>query len=66
MKSSELVRLLKKDGWFIVRQAGSHMIMEHPTKEGQIVCPYHGSSEVGKGLEKRLKEMWVSNKKSVL
>ena len=32
MKSSELIRLLKRDGWFVVRQTGSHMIMEHPTK----------------------------------
>ena len=56
MKSSELVRLLKKDGWFVVRQTGSHMILEHPVKPGQIVCPYHGSHEVGKGLEKKIKK----------
>jgi len=56
MKSSELVRLLKKDGWFVVRQTGSHMIMEHLTKKGQIICPYHGSHEVGKGLEKKIKK----------
>ena len=56
MKSSELVRLLKKDGWFVVRQKGSHMVMEHPTKKGQIVCPAHGSSEVGKGLELKIKK----------
>ena len=55
MKSGELVRLLKKDGWFIVRQSGSHMIMEHPMKKGQIVCPFHGSHDVGKGLEKKIK-----------
>ena len=56
MKSSELVRLLKRDGWFVVRQSGSHMIMEHLTKKGQVVCPSHGSQEVGKGLEKRSKK----------
>ncbi len=56
MKSSELVRLLRKDGWFVVRQRGSHMIMEHPVKSGQIVCPYHGSYEVGKGLERKIKK----------
>lgn len=55
MKSSELVRLLKKDGWFTVRQTGSHLIMEHPEKKGQIVCPFHGSHEVGKELEKKIK-----------
>lgn len=56
MKSSELVRLLKKDGWFVVRQTGSHMIMEHSTKKGQVVCPFHGSDEVGKGLERKIKK----------
>ena len=55
MKSSELVKLLKNDGWFVVRQKGSHLIMEHPWKKGQIVCPFHGSHEVGKGLEKKIK-----------
>ena len=56
MKSSELVRLLKKDGWYVIRQTGSHMIMEHRSKKGQIVCPYHGSQEVGKGLEKKIRK----------
>ncbi len=51
MRPGELIRLLKKDGWFVVRQSGSHMIMEHPVKKGQIVCLNHGSHEVGKGLE---------------
>lgn len=50
MKSSELVKQLKKDGWFVVRQAGSHMILEHPIKRGKVVCPFHSSQEVGKGL----------------
>ncbi|MDE3213499.1 MAG: type II toxin-antitoxin system HicA family toxin [Bacteroidota bacterium] len=56
MKSSELVRLLKKDDWYVIRQTGSHMIMEHSFKKGQIVCPSHGSHEVGKGLEKKIKK----------
>ncbi|MFN5477452.1 MAG: type II toxin-antitoxin system HicA family toxin [Sphingobacteriales bacterium] len=56
MKSSELFSLLKKDGWFVLRQYGSHVIMEHPIKNGQIVCPFHGSHEVGKGLEKKIKK----------
>ncbi len=56
MKSAELVRLLKKDGWFTIRQSGSHIIMKHPFKKGQIVCPHHGSHEIGKGLEKKIKK----------
>ena len=54
MKSSELIRKLKKDGWFVLRQSGSHLIMKHPVKPGQLVVPDHGSSEVGKGLENKI------------
>jgi predicted RNA binding protein YcfA (HicA-like mRNA interferase family) len=32
------------------------MIMNHPSKKGQIVCPNHGSQEVGKGLEMKIKK----------
>ncbi len=56
MKSSELVRLLKNDGWFALRQSGSHIIMAHPIKKGKIICPFHGSHEVGKGLERKIKK----------
>jgi len=54
MKCSELIRLLKKDGWFVFRQSGSHLIMKHPEKDGQIVVPDHGSSEVGNGLKNKI------------
>ena len=51
MKSSELIRILKRDGWFVLRQKGSHVIMKHNSKSGQIVVPSHGNNEVGKGLQ---------------
>ncbi|HEY2583419.1 MAG TPA: type II toxin-antitoxin system HicA family toxin [Mucilaginibacter sp.] len=55
MKSSELLRILKKDGWYEVRQGGtSHIIMAHPTKRGTFPFPYHGSKEVGKGLADKI------------
>jgi mRNA interferase HicA len=50
VKSNELLRILKRDGWYMVRQSGSHVIMQHPFKVGQIICPDHGSKEVKKGL----------------
>ena len=56
MKSSEFYRLLIKDGWFPVSQSGSHIKMKHDKKSGIIVFPNHGSQEVGKGLEKRLRK----------
>ena len=56
MKCSELLRLLKKDGWYIVSQKGSHLKMKHDEKSGIIIFPNHGSNEVGKGLEKTIKK----------
>ncbi len=50
MKYSELFKLLKKDGWLINKQTGSHVIMLHPTKSQQLTVPNHGSKEVKKGL----------------
>ena len=54
MKSSELNKLILANGWRVVRQAGSHIIYE---KNGQVYpVPFHGSKEVGKGLEMKIKK----------
>lgn len=50
MKYNELLRLLKKDGWFEIRQKGSHIIMQHLEKNEQLTVPYHAGKEVKKGL----------------
>ena len=49
MKYNELFRLLRKDGWYIVRQRGSHVILKHSTKK-QLTVPNHPGKEVKKGL----------------
>ncbi|TAF74037.1 MAG: type II toxin-antitoxin system HicA family toxin [Bacteroidetes bacterium] len=51
MKSSELLRILQKDGWYSISQKGSHLKMIHHLKKGIIIMPNHGSQEVGKGLQ---------------
>ena len=35
MKVSELLSLIDKDGWVMVRQRGSHRQFHHPTKQEQ-------------------------------
>ncbi|MEO7263853.1 MAG: type II toxin-antitoxin system HicA family toxin [Ferruginibacter sp.] len=54
MKYSELMRLLKREGWYEVRQSGSHVIMQHPHLEQQLTVPNHGSKEIGKGLQQKI------------
>lgn len=50
MKSSELLKIMKKDGWYEVRQKGSHIIMKHPTKPNTLTVPFHASKEVKTGM----------------
>lgn len=56
MKCSEFLRLLMKDGWYAVSQVGSHIKMKHHFKKGTIIFPNHGSQELGKSLELKIKK----------
>ncbi len=56
MKCSEFLRLLRKDGWYPVSQSGSHVKLKHDNKPGIIIFPNHGSQELGKGLENKLRK----------
>ncbi len=49
-EKQRIAQLLKKDGWCVERQSGSHIIMKHTQKEGQLSVPLHASKEVKKGL----------------
>ena len=54
MKSSEFHRLVKRNGWIRIRVDGSHYIYEKNGKTYPV--PFHGSKELGKGLEKKMKK----------
>jgi len=54
LKYSELLRLLKQDGWFVVRQTGGHLIMKHQVKSNQVVVPFHGSKELRTGMLRKI------------
>ena len=56
MKCSELYRILVRDGWYPVSQTGSHVKMRHNSKPGILIFPNHGSQELGKGLELKLRK----------
>ncbi|MGI8584529.1 MAG: type II toxin-antitoxin system HicA family toxin [Chitinophagaceae bacterium] len=36
MKVREIIRLIEKDGWFFVRQRGSHRQFKHSFKSGMV------------------------------
>jgi|AntAceMinimDraft_9_1070365.scaffolds.fasta_scaffold439932_1 predicted RNA binding protein YcfA (HicA-like mRNA interferase family) len=63
MKCSELYRLLKKYGWYVVSQRGSHIKMKHDSIAEMIIFPDHRSREISKGLEKWIKKIAGINEK---
>ena len=64
VKYNELFRKLRKDGWKIIRQKGSHVILRHHVKSEQLTIPYHPGKEVKKGLlEAILKQANIKGKK---
>jgi predicted RNA binding protein YcfA (HicA-like mRNA interferase family) len=40
MNSRELIKMLKKDGWFHAATKGSHWHFKHPTKKGRVTVPH--------------------------
>ena len=48
----EAVKKLKKDGWSVARQAGSHVMMVKPDYQYTLSIPQH--SELGIGILKKL------------
>jgi mRNA interferase HicA len=50
MKYSELLKLLKMNGWQVSRQKGSHMKMVHAERTTHLIIPFHPGKEVKKGL----------------
>ena len=45
MKTNELLKLLKQDGWMLKVQKGSHMQFVHPIKSGKVTVSFHGANE---------------------
>lgn len=53
MRSSEILKKLKKAGWVEVRQTGGHKQLRHPIKTGTVTVP-HPKSEMAIGTIKSI------------
>jgi len=40
MKSSDLIKQIKADGWVLVHVVGSHHQFKHPSKPGKVTVPH--------------------------
>ena len=49
MKVSEVLRMLDKDGWFLVATRGSHRQFKHSSKVGRVTVPGKPSDDLAPG-----------------
>jgi predicted RNA binding protein YcfA (HicA-like mRNA interferase family) len=45
MKVSEIIKIIENDGWFLVRQKGSHRQYKHRVKKGLVTIASHKMSD---------------------
>jgi predicted RNA binding protein YcfA (HicA-like mRNA interferase family) len=51
--SHDLLKILKRDGWFIKHQVGSHIQLAHPYKKGKVTLP-HPKKDLAPGTVKSI------------
>ncbi len=53
MTIREIEKIICADGWYFVRQVGSHRQYKHPTKPGKVTIPAH-RGDLDKGTAKSI------------
>ena len=62
MKLRDLIRLIERDGWYLVATKGSHRQYKHPMKPGRVTIAGHLNDDIAPGTmnsvlkQTRLKE----------
>jgi len=46
MNAKQIERIIRKDGWVLKSQKGSHQQFVHPTKKGKVTIAIHGKREI--------------------
>lgn len=55
MKVKEIIKIIEMDGWYEVRQKGSHRQYKHPVKSGLVTVPVHRlSNDISINLQKSI------------
>jgi predicted RNA binding protein YcfA (HicA-like mRNA interferase family) len=56
MTAKEVLKILKKDGWYETEQVCSHKQLEHDVKKGKVTVPVHSGDIRIKTLNSILKQ----------
>ena len=55
----EVLKVLKKDGWYVDRILGSHHMIKHTSKDGRVTEPVHKEDLKPKTLHTILKQAGI-------
>ena len=66
LSSKELIRIIKKFGFVLKRQQGSHMFFEHPDGRTTVI-PNHPGEDIDRGLLNKIikKDLKVSREEFI-
>lgn len=53
MTSLDMIKLLKKNGFLVISQNGSHIKLKNPITTKTVIVPYH-SKDLKKGMEQAI------------
>lgn len=64
MKVRDVIKLIEKDGWYLVETKGSHRQYKHPTKSGRVTIAGHPADDLAPGtLNSVLKQAQLKKRK---
>lgn len=49
MTATQVIKILKEDGWFLKDQKGSHRQFLHSVKNGKVTVTMHGNKDIPTG-----------------
>ncbi|MDD3804432.1 MAG: type II toxin-antitoxin system HicA family toxin [bacterium] len=49
MKIRSIIKLIEKDGWYLVATKGSHRQYKHPIKVGRVTIAGHPNDDIAPG-----------------
>ncbi|MBI5826292.1 MAG: type II toxin-antitoxin system HicA family toxin [Deltaproteobacteria bacterium] len=64
MKIRDIIKLIEKDGWYLVATKGSHRQYKHPQKAGRVTIAGHPNDDLAPGtLNSILKQAKLKEEK---
>lgn len=56
MKAEEIIKILKKNGYYFFNQKGSNMQFKHKVNKNKITVPYHSKQDLNINVIKSIEE----------